>query len=157
MVKKKTKKKVKKVKIKAKPKAVRKRGVKRKVALILSIVAIAILLANVIYNFAARETLLDGMRQTLSELPAETIGEADVEAVSEMLPTALTTFTIIWLVLLLLTIWTTTLLEREKSKWYILLILGIVTFLTLRIFAGILLIISSILYLAFFIGNKMKK
>lgn len=128
----------------ARKKKVKKRGKGRKAALILSIIAIIFLVFQSIYYLATKEIILAQIKEALHEF---SLPEGiTIETIAGTIFNVIFIFSIVWLILAALIIWTTYLLERGKGKWYAMLICGIISLLTLRFDAGILSIISSVLY-----------
>jgi hypothetical protein len=125
--------------------AVKKTGNgKRKAALILSIIAIAILVANVIVYFTAKSMISAEVNKAVIE--AQLPADVNPDVISSLFMNLLFTAVMVWLILAVLMIWTTYLLEKGKGKWYLLLICGILSFLTFRFDAGVLGIVASALY-----------
>ena len=124
--------------------AAKPRNGKRTAALILSIIAIVILVANVLVYFVAKNTISAEVQKAVSEasLPSDVSPDEIVGLFMNLLFAAV----IVWLIAAVLMIWTTYLLERGKGKWYLLLICGILSLLTFRFEAGVLAIIASVLY-----------
>jgi len=116
------------------------RSRKRVAALILSILAIVFLIINSLTALLAKGTILENL-QAIPELieTSELLG---------LVSGIISFLAVLWLVLAVLIAYMTYLLEKRKKLWYVLLILGIISLVTGRIFAGIFAIVSSILYKA---------
>lgn len=112
---------------------------KRKAALILSIIAMIFLVIYSVYVFVARDQILNQIQQSLANYP-------EAAAVFGAISSIIFAIALLWLVLVVINIFTLYALEHKKKVWYILLIVGIVSILSGRWIAGILNIISSILY-----------
>ncbi len=115
-----------------------RRKKKSKVTLILSIVALAFLVINSLYIFLARESIIGQMLQSpeLAEFPD----------LVEIAQTTILVLAIIWLILAAIMAYTVYLLENKRGSWGILLTEGIICIVVGRIGAGVLAIISSVLY-----------
>jgi len=124
---------------------------KRKTAFILSLVSIALLLIFGILCFIGKAQLFSAIMEKVSALPVETLKGLTVSEISGMLLNIILAFSVMWIVIAVLTGWTIFLLERKRGRWYFLLILGILVLFSgivnlVMILPGILLIAAGVLY-----------
>jgi len=134
--------KLKKKKQKLERKIKKKNLEKNKTALVLGVIAVIILIANSLYILIAKEKLVTEFQKVL-----ETSASVQGQGINFNIAGMLITFAVIWLVFAILIAYTIYLLEKKKFKgWYYLLILGILVVFSARLLAGVLAIISSIVY-----------
>lgn len=147
MAKKKKSVKTKKVEVKLKAVKTAKKNRRRKVALILTIIAVVLLLINAITLLITKDKLIEKAQQSEQfKSLEETLTEQELNEVLTALPAIFFILAIIWIILAVASILTIYFLERKKRVWGVLLAIGIVTIFSGRFLAGVLNIISSVLY-----------
>ena len=134
-----------KTKIKTKIKPARPKS-RSKAAFILAIIGIAFLVINAIYVFVAKDTLIKQFQATNFSQSFWGISEQEYQDALSTLPSALNALAIIWIIIAVFALYLTLRLERKEGRWWLLLILGIISLIVGRIDACALLIISSVVY-----------
>lgn len=136
-----------KVKTKTKPKIKQARPKGRsRVAFILAIIGIAFLVINAVYIFVAKDSVIHQLQATNFSQSLWGISEQEYQDSLSTLPSALNTLAIIWIIIAAFAFYVTWRLEKKEGRWWLLLILGIISLIVGRLEACALLIISSASY-----------
>lgn len=113
----------------------KKKNTRKTVAFVLALIALAFLIINSITFLVSRDQVITALTQS-----------KDLTGVMPSISTFITIFVIAWLILFVIMSYVVYLLEKDRAKWYVLLILSIISLLTARVDTCVLGIISSILY-----------
>lgn len=112
---------------------------KETIALTLALMAIAFLLINAFYLLISRDKVV------VAILESGSLKDTDANILN-MLPSLVTSLAIVWLVLAVIMSFIVYFLEKQKCKWYWLLVISIITLFSGRVETLVLGIIASFLY-----------
>lgn len=115
-------------------------------AFIIAIIGIAFLIFNALYIFIAKDTFIKQLQTTDFSQFLGNLSAQESQDVISALPSALNTLAVLWVIIAAFAFYLSWRLKKKESRWWLLLILGIISLIVGRIEACVLLIVSSVLY-----------
>jgi ABC-type Fe3+ transport system permease subunit len=119
---------------------------KKSAAFILAVIGILFLLVNAVYLFVAKDQFIQNMQGADLSKVLGNISEQDYKDVLDALPSALDSLAVLWIIIAAFAFYIVQRLERGASRWWLLLVIGVLSIILGRIDTFILFTISSILY-----------